>query len=158
MLGFAMKSCTNFLLAALVAATCLLTTGCHTVSPATVTDAKQLLGKKQVFLVLSPRKDRGFRKEIERNLTARGFTVTVGKREEMGAVAELFLEYDDRWAWDMVMYPSQVKIAIYNAATRTLIGSAEFKNSVFHTYADPPEITDELIGRIFGEPEGRYIK
>jgi len=58
----------------------------------------------------------------------------------------------------MVMYPSEVKISIYGAKTGDLLGSCDFKNSVFHTFPDPPEITDELIGRIFGEPAGSHMK
>lgn len=153
-----MKPTTSIPLLTLGIALILSGTACHTVTPATITDAQQLTGKKQVFLILSPRKDRGFREEIERNLTGRGFTVTAGAREQMGAGAELYVEYEDRWSWDMVMYPSRVKVAIYNAKTQTMVGSAEFKNNAFHTFADPPEIADELIGRIFGEPEGRYMK
>ncbi len=59
---------------------------------------------------------------------------------------------------DMKDEGSMVKIAIYDAKTHTMLGSDEFKNSFFHTFPDPPEITDELLGRIFGEPSGRFMK
>jgi len=145
-------------MAGFVVLTTLLTTGCHTVYPAKVVDTAQLGNSKQVYLVVSANKDRGFRKEIERNLTTRGFVVTAGAMADMPATAELYVTYDDRWAWDMAMYPAQVKIEIYDAKTKQLLGSDEFKNSYFHTFPDPPEITDELLGRIFGEPEGKYMK
>lgn len=133
-------------------------TGCHTVSPARVADPARLKDKKQMFVVQSTRKDRGFHQEIVRNLTARGFTVSSGALDGMDAKAELYLIYDDRWTWDMVMYPQEVKMALHDGKTRELVGSSHFKNTFFHTYPDPPEITDELLGRIFGEPEGRYMK
>jgi hypothetical protein len=136
----------------------LVATGCHTVKPATVVNSEALNGKKQLYVVQSTRKDRGFQKEIERNLRDRGYTVTSGPLESMGAEPDLYLVYDDRWAWDMVMYPSRVNIAIHDARTRAVVGSAEFKNTFFHTYPDPPEIADELIGRIFGEPAGKYMR
>jgi hypothetical protein len=153
-----MKSYRNALLSAVVAMLVLFTAGCHTVTPATVVDRQKLTGKKQIYVVQSTGKDRGFRKEIERNLAGRGFIITSGPMERLGEQSELYLVYEDRWSWDMVMYPSRVKIAIYDTKTHALLGSDEFKNSAFHTFADPPEITDELLGRIFGEPEGRYMK
>jgi hypothetical protein len=134
------------------------TTGCHTIHPATVLDTESIRGKNQIYVVESTRKDRGFRKEIERNLLGRGFNVTSGPMDGLGKEVELYLIYEDRWSWDMVMYPSRVKIAIYDAVTRGLLGSADFKNRAFHTFPDPPEITDELLGRIFGEPEGKYMQ
>ena len=141
-----------------IAAIALSTAGCHTISPATVVDATRLSGSKRIYVVVSDRKDRGFRKEIERNLTARGLTVASGPLGRMSEAEELYVTYDDRWIWDFVMYPSRVQIAIYDAKTRELLGSVEFKNRVAHTYPDPPEITNELLGRIFGEPEGRYMQ
>ena len=50
------------------------------------------------------------------------------------------------------------KICFYDAKSRELLGSAEFKTGFWHTFADPPEIVDELIGRIYGEREGKYMK
>lgn len=153
-----MKYCATVLSAALLAAFCCLLTACHTVGHATVTNADLLIGKKHVFVVVATAKDRGFLQEIRRNLTGRGFVVTSGPREQMGSETDLYVEYSDKWAWDLVMYPSRVRISIYSHATQALVGSAEFKNTAFHTFPDPPEITDELLGRIFGEPEGRYMK
>jgi len=152
-----MKTWKQLLVIIVVTAAVLAVSGCHTVTPATVLDASLLVGKKNIFVVVSDRKDRGFRKEIERNLTARGFTVSSGSRNQLTADADLSLEYEDRWGWDMVMYPKWVKIAFYNAKTQELVGSAEYSNRGFHTFSDPPEITDELLGRIFGEPAGRYM-
>jgi len=153
-----MKYYHSGLLTAALGAYLFLTTGCHSISPANVPDPKRLVGKKQIYVVQSALKERGFRKEIERNLTARGLTVTFGPKDGLKPEAELFLVYEDRWTWDMVMYPRQVNMAIYDAKTQELLGSVEFKNNAFHTFPDPPEITDELLGRIFGEPEGRYMK
>jgi hypothetical protein len=153
-----MKQFARALVVVLTAVVALFTTGCHTVSPATVVDSTRLRASKQIYVVVSTNKDRGFRKEIERNLTARGFTVSSGSMDRMSAAEELYLIYDDRWKWDMVMYPGKVNIAIYDAKTKEQLGSAEFRNSMFHTYPDPPEITDELLGRIFGEPEGNFMK
>ncbi len=153
-----MKSFPGILLSAVLGIMVLFTAGCHTVTPAAVVDSQKLTGKKQIYVVQSTRKDRGFQKEIERNLSGRGFAVTSGPRAQLGDRSDLYLVYEDKWSWDMVMYPSQVKIAIYDAKTHALLGSDEFKNSFFHTFADPPEITDELLGRIFGEANGRYMK
>ncbi len=153
-----MKPYLGMLLTAVLGIMALFTAGCHTVTPAAVIDGQQLTGKKQIYVVQSTSKDRGFQKEIERNLTGRGFAVTSGPRERLGEQSDLYLLYEDKWSWDMVMYPSRVKIAIHDAKTHAVLGSDEFKNSFFHTFADPPEITDELLGRIFGEPNGRYMK
>lgn len=153
-----MKSYRDVIVIACVGLLLLAVTGCHTVHPARVADPTRLKDKKQMLVIQSTRKDRGFHKEIVRNLTARGFTVASGTLEGMNANAELYLSYDDRWTWDMVMYPQEVKMALHDARTRELLGSSHFKNTFFHTYPDPPEITDELLGRIFGEPEGRYMK
>lgn len=153
-----MKSYRHVIAIACVSLLVLAVTGCHTVSPARVADAAKLKDKKQLLVVQSARKDRGFHKEIVRNLTARGFTVSSGTLDGMDAKTELYLSYDDRWTWDLVMYPKEVTMALHDAKTRELLGSSYFKNTFFHTFPDPPEITDELLGRIFGEPEGRYMK
>jgi hypothetical protein len=123
-----------------------------------VADSQKIAGKKYFYVVDSTQKDRGFRAEIERNLTGRGFTVSSGPMNQWGPDSEVYVIYEDRWKWDMVRYPYQVKISIYEVATNSLLGSAEFKNTFFHTYADPPEITDELLGRIFGEPAGKSME
>jgi hypothetical protein len=153
-----MKSCFDILVIAALGTMVLVTTGCHTVTPATAVDSQKLSGKKHIYVVQSTGKDRGFLKEIERNLKGRGFAVTSGPKERLSEQSDLYLVYEDKWSWDMVMYPSRVKIAIYDAKSNALLGSDEFKNSFFHTFPDPPEITDELLGRIFGEPNGRYMK
>jgi hypothetical protein len=159
------------LLSVLLAMPVLFMIGCGTVSPAAdrtfvdrinqemrkrdiVVDREKLTGKKQIYVVQSSRKDRGFLKEIQRNLKGRGFIVTSGPMEALAEESEFYLVYEDQWHWDIWMYPSRVKIAIHDTQTHGLLGSAEFKNSVYHTYAHPPEITDELLGRIFGESEG----
>ncbi|MFA6543397.1 MAG: hypothetical protein WCS99_03165 [Limisphaerales bacterium] len=153
-----MKSYRDVIVIACVSLLLLAVTGCHTVHPARVADPTKLKDKKHLHVVQSTGKERGFHKEIVRNLTARGFIVASGKLEAMDAKAELYLSCEDRWTWDMVMYPWEVKMALHDARTRELLGSSHFKNTFFHTYPDPPEITDELLGRIFGEPEGRYMK
>ena len=84
----------------------------------------------------------------------RGFIVTNGRLQDMGAREQLYLVYEDIWAWDVVMYPKQVTISLYDAKTRKLIGSDEFKSSLLRAYPDPAEITDEMLGRILGEPSG----
>ena len=153
-----MKTYGQIVLAGLAALVALFTTGCHTIYPANVADAAKLGNSKQYYVVVSTNKDRGFLKEIERDLKARGFVVSSGPMSEMPATTDLYVTYYDHWTWDMVMYPAEVRIAIYDAKTRQLVGSDEFKNSAFHTFPDPPEITDELLGRIFGEPAGKYMK
>jgi hypothetical protein len=167
---FLMKSYRNAPPRAMLAMLVLCTAGCSTVSPATdrtfveqineetrrhdaMVDRQELAGKSQIYIVESTRKDRGFRKEIERNLKGRGFRITSGPAERLEGQSEMYLVYEDRWSWDMMMYPRRVNLAIYDARTDVLLGSAEFKNSAFHTFADPAWITDELLGRIFGETE-----
>jgi len=163
------------LLSVMLATLVLFTIGCGTVSPATdrtfvdrinqeirkrdiVVDSQKLTVKQQIYVVQSRHKERGFLKEIERNLNGRGFIVTSGPMEGLGEQSEFYLVYEDRWSWDIYMYPNRVKMAIYDTRTHDLLGLAEFKNSVYHTYAHPPEITDELLGRIFGESEGQNMK
>jgi hypothetical protein len=165
----------NALLSVVLATLVQFMVGCGTVSPAAdrifvarineemrkrdiVVDSQKLTGKKQIYVVQSNHKDRGFRKAIERNLKGRGFIITSGPMERLGEQSEFYLVYEDRWSWDIYMYPNRVKMAIYDTQTHGLLGSAEFKNSVYHTYAHPPEITDELLGRIFGESEGHNMK
>jgi len=79
------------LVAVFMALVVLAATGCHTVNPAVVRDATKFIGKKQMYVVVSPRKDRGFLKKIERNLTARGFVVTAGTLDRMGPESELYV-------------------------------------------------------------------
>jgi hypothetical protein len=109
-----------------------LTVGCGTVTPEAdrtnvdrineemrkrdiVVDSRKLNGKKPIYVVQRTRKDRGFRKEIERNLTGRGFIVTPAPMERLGEQSELYLVYEDLWSWDIMMYPNRVKIAFYDA-------------------------------------------
>jgi len=136
----------------------LIACGCHTVTPAFRKEGADLSQKKKAFVVVSTNSNRGFDREIVRNLKRRGLSVEAGNFATMPADADFYVEYNDKWAWDMVMYPRYLKIDFYEARSKELLGSAEFKNSFFHTYADPPEIVDELIGRIYGEPEGRYMR
>jgi hypothetical protein len=142
-------------------ATCLLIflfSGCHTVPQAEHNQKYDVSGLKVGHVVMSARKDRGFDEEIERVLRKRGVKVTKGDKASIPADADFYVIYEDKWKWDMIMYPAHVTISFRRAKTDEVIGSAKFDNSFFHTFADPPEITEELIGRIYGEAAGTYMK
>lgn len=135
-----------------------LVTGCHTVTPATRSAQHDLTSLKRAHVVVAKSKDRGFLAEIERVLASRGVTVTRGTREDIPAGTQFYVLYEDKWKWDMVMYPAQVTITFHDPAGNAVIGSAEFKNTWFHTFPDPPEIAAELIGQIYGDPPGTHMK
>jgi hypothetical protein len=48
--------------------------------------------------------------------------------------------------------------SFHDPAGNTVIGSAKFRNTRFHTFPDPPEIAAELIGQIYGDAPGTYMK
>lgn len=133
-------------------------TGCHTVTPATRSAQLDLSALKHAHVVVASGKDRGFLAEIERVLAGRGVTVTRGTREANPPGTQFYVRYEDKWKWDMVMYPAQVTISFHDPASHAEIGSAEFRNTWFHTFPDPPEISAELIGRIYGDPPGTHMQ
>lgn len=132
--------------------------GCHTVTPASRSGQYDLSKLKQAHIVVASSKDRGFLGEIERVLVSRGVMVTRGTREAIPPGTQFYVYYTDVWTWDMVMYPDKVKISFHDPINHAEIGSAQFKNSFFHTFPDPPEIAAELIGRIYGETPGTHMK
>ena len=135
-----------------------LGSGCHTVIPATRSTKHDIAPLKRAHVVVSKGKDRGFLSEIEKVLRSRGVTVTQGTREAIPAGTQFYVIYEDKWAWDMVMYPEKVTISFHDPSGSAVIGSAGFKNSLFHTYPDPPEISAELIGQIYGDSPGTHMK
>ena len=134
------------------------TSGCHTVIPATRSTQHDVASLKHAHVVISKGKERGFLSEIEKVLKGRGVTVTRGTREAIPAGTQFYVIYEDKWAWDMVMYPEKVTISFHDPSGNAVIGSAGFKNSLFHTYPDPPEISAELIGQIYGDSPGTHMK
>ena len=144
--------------AAVLALAAVLVSGCHTVTPATRSAQHDLTSLKRAHVVVAKSKDRGFLAEIERVLASRGVTVTHGTREDIPAGTQFYVLYEDKWKWDMVMYPAQVTITFYDPTGNGVIGSAAFKNTWFHTFPDPPEIAAELIGQIYGDAPGTHMK
>jgi hypothetical protein len=86
---------------------------------------------------------------IQKDLTARGFTATLGPDSAVPPFVDAKVIALDKWMWDMTMYPLEVKIDVVNPKTGALLASGRS----YHTSLvrkSPDEMVHEVFDKIFG--------
>lgn len=69
-----------------------------------------------------PKDGRNLHRLIAEALRDRGFKTLSGVKEERPTKADYYVNYEDRWRWDMRMYLLELKIDVHEADTGKVIG------------------------------------
>jgi hypothetical protein len=86
---------------------------------------------------------------IQKDLTARGFTGTLGPDSATPTFVDAKVIAQDKWMWDITMYPLEVKIDVVTPKTGALLASGRS----YHTSLvrkSPDEMVHEVFDKIFG--------
>lgn len=69
-----------------------------------------------------PKDGRNLHRLIAEALRDRGFKTLSGVKEERPKKADYYVNYEDRWRWDMRMYLLELRIDVHEADTGKVIG------------------------------------
>ena len=85
---------------------------------------------------------------IEKQLAARGFSVTTGPDSSAPVAADCKVISRDKWVWDMTMYLLEVKIEMVDARTGSMVASGRcYRTSMARK--SPEEMVKEVLDRIY---------
>lgn len=130
--------------------TAFLLTACGTIkTPRPV--ASKLAPQSRIHVVKHANSSRDIDVYLKQAFLRRGYTVTAGLREEMPSTADYYVEYVDRWTWDIAMYLVSLEVSLHEQATRQVVGNGIYRNSFLHTFPNPERMADRVVGRILGE-------
>jgi hypothetical protein len=86
---------------------------------------------------------------MQKELAARGFTATMGPDSATPAFADCKVLAEDKWMWDLTMYPIEVKVSMVNPRTGALLASGRsYRTSLVRK--SPDEMVKEVFDQIFG--------
>ena len=123
--------------------------GCSTVNPCKHFGDIRIGDLKSAYVVRHPKSDRDIDRYIQEDLAERGVRVTVGPIESKPKDVDFYVEYSDRWRWDMAMYLNSLEIRFESNTNGALIGSGSFEQGGLHSFPDPKKKTREVIDQIY---------
>lgn len=126
--------------------------GCSTVNPGMRFGDAQLATMKSAYVVRHPKSTRDIDGYIQEALAERGVRVSSGLIESKPKDVDFYVEYVDRWQWDLTMYLLSLDIRFKSNADGALIASGSFEQGTFHGFPDPKKTTKQVIERIYGAP------
>lgn len=132
--------------------TAFLLTACGSIkTPRPV--ASKIAPQSHIHVVKHANSSRDIDVYLKQAFLRRGFVVTAGPREDMPASTDYYVEYVDRWTWDIVMYLVSLEVSLHEQASRHVVGNGIYRNSFFHTFPNPERMADRVVGRILGEAQ-----
>ena len=109
--------------------------------------------RSSIYVVRPDDSDRDIDKFINDAFMRRGYHVSAGPHAQMPANTSHYVNYVDRWYWDMAMYLVSLDVIVHDRKSGMMVGAGTYKNSVFHGFPNPPNTADRVVGQILGETE-----
>ena len=107
----------------------------------------------QIYVVRPDDSDRDIDKFIRDAFVRRGYHVSAGPQAEMPSKTSHYINYIDRWYWDMAMYLVSLDVVVHDRKSGMMVGAGTYRNAVFHGFPNPPRTADRVVGQILGEVE-----
>jgi hypothetical protein len=132
---------------AFVCATLAATTGCavNRASASLMPDG-DLSKVKSVYVVKTPKDERGIDELIKQNLAKRGYQVEGGPEQSPPYKADAVVTYVDKWMWDITMYMLELTVTVRNQANFPMATGNSLHTSL--TRKSPEEMVDEVLTNI----------
>jgi hypothetical protein len=120
---------------------------CSYVPPGSVNQPAELAKAKSVY-VIRENPDNEVGVYIESALAQKGLRVSSGKLAAKPKTTDLYIDYVDRWDWDLVMYLKSLDVTLHSNRTGELLASGNFHQGFLHTFPDTRAKTKEVIDTI----------
>ena len=82
---------------------------------------------------------------LEKELLRHGLSVKSGVERDASSDSQLIFKYVDDWKWDIKMYLRAYELEVYDGKTRSLIATADWKNSPAHGYYEEDKIVAQMV-------------
>ncbi len=123
--------------------------GCSTVNPGKHFGETRLDTLTSAYVVRHQKSSWDIDSFIQEALADRGVRASAGPIESKPKDVDFYVEYVDRWQWDMAMYLFALDIRFKSNVDGTLIGTGSFEQGFLHSFPDPKKKTREVIDQIY---------
>jgi hypothetical protein len=132
-----------------IASLLALVSGCSTVQPGKRYGDVRLESLKTAYVVRHAKSSRDIDTYIQEALAEHGVKASRGPMEAKPKDVGFYVEYVDRWQWDLTMYLWSLDIRFEDNATGELIASGSFRQRFPHSFPDPQKKVSEVIEQIY---------
>jgi hypothetical protein len=137
-----MRSYSNALLATLIP---LLLIGCATSSGVVVNPIANTTTYQTAFVVTHGDRSADMDALLEREILRHGLGVSSGPEGAPTGDAQLIVRYADDWRWDLKMYLRSFDLMVFDANTRTLVATGNWKNSLLHGFYEEDKVVAKVV-------------
>lgn len=134
-----------------LAALLSLSASCSFVKEGRVNQPAVVSKAKIAYVVRHENSSRDIDKFLESALADRGLRVTSGPIASKRADADIYVEYVDRWKWDMAMYLWSLDVFVRNNRNGELVATGNFHQGFPHSFPNPEQKSKEVIDSIFSK-------
>ncbi|HTF87656.1 MAG TPA: hypothetical protein VK843_04545 [Planctomycetota bacterium] len=127
----------------------LALSGCATVNPGKRFGDIQLDSLKSSYVVRHAKSTRDIDLFIQESLVERGVVATAGPIENKPSDVDFYVEYVDRWSWDVSMFLSALTIQFKSTADGSLIATGSFEQGALHSFPDPKRTVRAVIEQMY---------
>jgi hypothetical protein len=125
-----------------------LSASCSYVERGRVAQPEVLAGAKSVYVVReNPSNEIGL--HLESAFADRGLKVSSGPMTLKKKEADLYVEYVDRWTWDITMYLTSLDVTVKDNRNGEFVASGNFHQSLAHTYPNTAQKSREVVNAIY---------
>lgn len=138
-----------------LAAVVALSASCSFVKEGRVNQPAIVSKAKSAYVVRHENSTRDIDKYLESALADKGLRVTSGPISAKPAGADIYVEYVDRWKWDMAMYLWSLDVFVRNNRNGELVATGNFHQGFPHSFPNPEQKSKEVVDTIFSPAPAR---
>jgi len=86
---------------------------------------------------------------LESAFAGRGLKVSSGPMASKKKDADLYVEYVDRWNWDITMYMTSLDVTVRDNRNGQFVASGNFHQSLAHSYPNTAQKSREVVDAIY---------
>ena len=132
----------------------LAVAGCSTDRSSAVLPGVDLSRYRSAFVTCQPKDGAGICDYIARDLRERGWQVTTSAEPLKPREADVLVDYEDRWSWDVSVYLLTLRIDLRAPQTNLLLATSRvYRTSLAR--GTPASMTREALDSVFATTSAR---
>ena len=108
---------------------------------------------RTAYVVKPDDSSRDIEKYLETALSNNGLKAKSGSIADKPKQVDLYVEFVDRWTWDMAMYLKSLDVYVRDNRNGQLVGSGKFHQGFMHSFPSPSKKCQEVVDSIFKRGE-----
>ncbi len=125
---------------------------CSFVKEGNIIQPAVIKSARSAYVVKPEDAGRDIEKYLEAALANQGLRVTSGPLEQKPKQVDVYVEYVDRWTWDVAMYLKSLDVYVKNNRNGELLATGNFHQGFPHSFPSPSGKCTEVIDSIFSKP------